>query len=208
MARDVVGPAGTEGRSHGAKETGRTRIRNECRHATSVKSAIVCAKTDGGFTVENRAVRRHGTVVGLETVFEFEEHLHAVAEIFRAADAEAACRVVARIHAEFVFVYANILRVVIVIVSGVGIGIGEAGVDDAVHFNIGRLNETDRSTGKRDGHESLLEHCFLLDAGGKRKASARLEKSKGRSLWGGVKTLIVQQKRDEFALSIPLKQNA
>ena len=82
------------------------------------------------FTVEELAVRLEAAVVGIEAVFKNEAHLQAVAEVFRALEAEAGAGVVAARHFERI-------NGVLVGLVAVNVGVTEAEVGTAVERHVG-----------------------------------------------------------------------
>ena len=87
-------------------------------------------------------------VVSLEAVFKVEANLVAVAEIFRALQAEAGTGVLTRGHGEAVGRGRAVVRLRSV----------ETEVNDTVELNVSSESRTCEGTENGDGSERLLEH--------------------------------------------------
>ena len=91
-------------------------------------------------------------VVSLEAVFKVEANLVAVAEIFRALQAEAGAGVLTGTHAEAV---------------GRGLAVVdlrpvETEVNETIELNVGSESRAGKGTENGDGSERLLEHLHFL----------------------------------------------
>ena len=165
LVRDhVVGTAGdgktknvivaaVEGVGHGVNDVIRTGGGSHAAHATHGDRTKVTRERERSFAVEERVLRLESTRIGLEAVFEIEANLHAVAELFRALDAEAVARIDAAIKAERVSSFGRRITVGLIFVR-----VHQTGVDHTVHRDIGRKSGTGKRAENGDSCERFLKH--------------------------------------------------
>ena len=161
MAGDVVGPARGQSGGHGAVEANGARVGDERAHAAGVDCTEPALDEERGFAVKQLAVRLEGARAGLEAVFKLEAHRHAVAEVFRAADAEAGGGVCARFHAEGVDFGAGAADAVDGR-TGFTVLIEKARIDDTVHRDLGSHGSAGKSAENGESDKTLLHFFFPL----------------------------------------------
>ena len=161
VAGDVVGPARGQSGGHGAVEANGARVGDERAHAAGVDRTEPALDEERGFAVKQLAVRLEGARAGLEAVFKLEAHRHAVAEVFRAADAEAGGGVCARFHAEGVDFGAGAADAVDGR-TGFTVLIEKARIDDTVHRDLGSHGSAGKSAENGESDKTLLHFFFPL----------------------------------------------
>ena len=106
-----------------------------------------------------------------------EAHRHAVAEVFRAADAEAGGGVRARFHAEGVDFGAGAADAVDGR-TGFTVLIEKARIDDTVHRDVGSHGSAGKSAENGESDKTLLH--FLVHLGSPWNAALTFKKKSGR----------------------------
>ena len=122
-------PAGAE-RGEVAADAVGVGVVKQNRRAAETEFTVAAHHAENGFAVKELAVDVEGAVIGVEAVFEHKAHLKAVAEVFRALEAEARARVVARGHFECV-------DGVLVRLVAVGVRVAQAEVNLTVKGDVG-----------------------------------------------------------------------
>ena len=152
-AEDVV-VAAVEGISRGEDEVIRAGTRANAAHAAHGERTEVGVEGDGSFAVEDALFGLECAGIGLEAVFKLEADLEAVAEFFRALQAEAGGGGDAGVHGEVVDVSLGV-------VSKGLVRVDEARVDDAEegHVSSGGIAGGNAENGERG--ERLLEHLYI-----------------------------------------------
>ena len=152
-AEDVV-VAAVEGISRGEDEVIRAGTGANAAHAAHGERTEVGVDGDGSFAVEDALFGLECAGIGLEAVFELEADLEAVAEFFRALQAEAGGGGDAGVHGEVVDVSLGV-------VSKGLVRVDKARVDDAEegHISSGGIAGGSAENGERG--ERLLEHLCI-----------------------------------------------
>ena len=128
----------------------------EDAHAAETDLTEIIFQVNQGFTTEHTiAVRIKRAVVRVKTVFEDETNLHAVAEVFRTLDAEAATRVVTGGHLERRFV---VNRNTVELIVNINVLINETRVDTTVDLDVSSHGGTGEGAEGGDSNQRLLEH--------------------------------------------------
>ena len=146
-ARERRGLAHQSVRAVGANEFADAAERNRTEGALQV---------DLRFTTEEAAAVAERARIGIETVFKDEAELEAVAEVFRALQAEARAGVLAGHHLE------RVVRVDILSVA-VNVLIVEAVVDQAVERDISGSSGTGKSAEDSESSKSLFHFECAFD---------------------------------------------
>ena len=154
---DVVAVAAVEGVTRGLEHVIRAGAGREGAHAAERHRAVGGVQGQAGFTIEELVVisTAHGTRIGLEAVFELEAHRVAVAQIFRALEAELGSTENAGIHRELIGVLTvEFLRVR---TAERRVVVHEARVNRTVNRHVGGKSRRGKS-GSHGHREKLLLH--------------------------------------------------
>ena len=150
---DRAAPGRAE-RRHGTGDAVRAVAARQLADAAEREFAEGAVDEELGFTTEHAAVVAEFAVVSVEAVFKDETHLHAVAEVFDALQAEAG----AGLHALSHFERIRIGRAVVV----VHVRVLETEVDHAVERDIGSHGGAGKSAEHSESSKSLLHDICLL----------------------------------------------
>ena len=145
----VVAPAGAH--RHVVVQVEGTQTRGERTHTAESERTEVTLNVQLSFTIKELAVGAESARVTGEAVFENEAHLVAVAEVFRALQAEAGTGVLARFFRNLVGRDGTVIEVLIV----------EAEVDLTVEGNVSSHSRTGKRAENGDSSESLF-HLRIL----------------------------------------------